>query len=154
MVYAEKPVSRMYFGRFILDAAERQLYYGAERVHLNPKEIELLAMLACSAPTPLSKDSITRALWAEGAPSDAALSQTVYRLRCKLAECDFGRSYIETIPKFGFRLIYHEPVEHFDTSTVNRQPLSSADEIALCLSMEVLRRLFLTLNTYVADRQR
>ena len=105
MTFALNSGSRFRFGGFSFDAEERQLYHGSERVELNPKEIELLSILVRAAPRPLSKHAIMEMVWPNESPTDAALSQTIYRLRSRLAFFEPGRSYINTVSKFGFQLV-------------------------------------------------
>ncbi len=97
------------FGRFSLQIIQRKLWYDGLPVALKPKEAELLAVLGERRPEIASRDEIIERLW-RGSASDAALNQTVYRLRLALARYD-ATQYIETIPERGFRLAGESPID-------------------------------------------
>jgi len=96
------------FGRFIFHLTQRKLWYEGSPVSLKPKEAELLAVLGERRPEIASRDEIIERLWM-GSASDAALNQTVYRLRQALARFD-SSSFIETVPERGFRLAGESPI--------------------------------------------
>ncbi len=99
------------FGPFVLSLAQRRLWHVGSRVALKPKEAELLALLAERQPRTITKDEIIERLWHGGAASDAALTQTVYRLRQTLGRYASERDYIHTIPGIGFRFAGGSPIE-------------------------------------------
>jgi DNA-binding winged helix-turn-helix (wHTH) protein/Tfp pilus assembly protein PilF len=98
------------FGPFVLSVAQRRLWHEGARVALKPKEAELLALLAERRPGTISKDEIIERLW-RGAASDAALTQTVYRLRRTLGQYATERDFIRTIPGIGFQFAGGSPIE-------------------------------------------
>jgi len=69
------------FGPFRFDIARQTLWHGQTNVGLKPKEALLLALLAANRPNPVAKNDIVEALWPGSEPTDAALTQTLYRLR-------------------------------------------------------------------------
>ncbi len=97
------------FGRFIFHLTQRKLWYDGLPVTLKPKEAEFLAVLGERRPDIASRDEIIERLWI-GSASDAALNQTVYRLRQTLARYD-SSPYIETVPERGFRLAGESPID-------------------------------------------
>lgn len=97
------------FGRFIFHLTQRKLWYDGLPVTLKPKEAEFLAVLSEHRPEIASRDEIIERLWM-GSASDAALNQTVYRLRQTLARHDTS-PYIETVPERGFRLAGESPID-------------------------------------------
>jgi DNA-binding winged helix-turn-helix (wHTH) protein len=99
------------FGPFVLSVAQRRLWHGGSRVALKPKEAELLALLAERRPVTISKDEIIERLWRGAAASDAALTQTVYRLRRTLGQYATERDFIRTIPGIGFQFAGGSPIE-------------------------------------------
>jgi DNA-binding winged helix-turn-helix (wHTH) protein/Tfp pilus assembly protein PilF len=94
--------SEVTFGRFLLSLPQRQLWHDGQPVALKPKEIELLALLAERRPATVLRDEIIDRLW-RGSASDAALNQTVYRLRRALGQYD-DTEFIRTLPDIGFHL--------------------------------------------------
>jgi DNA-binding winged helix-turn-helix (wHTH) protein len=91
------------FGPFVLSVTHRRLWHQGAPVALKPKEAALLALLAERRPHPISKDEIIERLWRSGEASDAALTQTVYRLRRALGQYVGECEYIRTIPGLGFQ---------------------------------------------------
>ncbi len=69
------------FGPFRFDITQQTLWHGSTNVDLKPKEALLLALLAAKRPNAIAKSEIIEALWPGSEPSDAALTQTLYRLR-------------------------------------------------------------------------
>lgn len=90
------------FGSFVLSLAQRRLWHAGTQVQLMPKEAELLALLVERWPNSVSKDEIIERLWPSPA-SDAALTQTVYRLRRALARFEPDETYVRTIPAVGLQ---------------------------------------------------
>ncbi len=95
----------LHFGPFTLSMPARTLRCRASVVALKPKEVDLLALLVGEQPNTVSKDAIVERLWPNAVASDAALSQTVYRLRRALNECDRGTEYVRTVPGIGFQFV-------------------------------------------------
>jgi DNA-binding winged helix-turn-helix (wHTH) protein len=98
------------FGPFVLSVTQRRLWRNGSRVALKPREAELLAVLAEHRPRALGKDELIERLWG-GAATDAALAQTVYRLRQKLEGFAGHHSFIRTIPGVGFQFSGDSPFE-------------------------------------------
>jgi len=99
------------FGPFILSVPQRRLWHEGAQVALKPKEAELLALLAAHRPRTITKDEIIEQLWQGAAASDAALTQTVYRLRRALGRYAADREFIRTIPGIGFQFSGGSPIE-------------------------------------------
>ncbi len=102
--------SEVTFGRFLLSLPQRQLWHDGQPVALKPKEIELLTLLAERRPATVLRDEIIDRLW-RGSASDAALNQTVYRLRRALSQYD-NTEFIRTLPDIGFHLGGGTPIEN------------------------------------------
>lgn len=99
------------FGPFVLDVAQRKLLYGGAHVALKPKEAELLVLLTERRPQIVSKDEIIEHLWNGAAASDAALTQTMYRLRRTLADhAGNDRDIIRTVHGIGFQFVGESPI--------------------------------------------
>lgn len=99
------------FGPFVLSMPQQELWHAGSPVVLKPKEAELLALLALQRPRTISKDEIIERLWRGTAASDAALTQTVYRLRQTLAHYARGREFIHTVPGIGLQFTGGSPIE-------------------------------------------
>lgn len=90
------------FGAYRLDP-EKGVFRGDREVALPPKELELLRLLVSLEGKVASHEVIEDALWPRQVVSYASLARCVYSLRKHLdAE---GETYIQTVPKRGYRMI-------------------------------------------------
>jgi DNA-binding winged helix-turn-helix (wHTH) protein/RNA polymerase-binding transcription factor DksA len=97
------------FGGFLFSRSHGKLWHNGLPVALKPKEIQLLALLAERSPSVVQRDEIIERLWA-ATGSDAALNQTVYRLRQTLARYE-PTDVIRTLPDLGFQLSGGTPLD-------------------------------------------
>src|SRR5262245_53998054 len=93
------------FGPFRLDARARVLFRGGTVVPLAPKAVEILLTLIENAGKLVDKDELMKSVWADTFVEESNLTQNISLLRKTLGELPGGRSYIETIPKRGYRFI-------------------------------------------------
>jgi Tol biopolymer transport system component/DNA-binding winged helix-turn-helix (wHTH) protein len=99
-----RPFRHFYeFGPYRLDAAERQLRRGAEAVHLTPKELDTLFALVRGAGRLIRKEELLKEIWPDTFVGEATLAQNVFTLRRALGETEGGKSYVETVPRRGYR---------------------------------------------------
>ena len=96
--------------RLRFDDVAAEVYVGAGRVALAPKEYALLRVLWRRAGQVCSKECLAQAVWPEyqGIVSDASIESTVSRLRRKLAAAGGRRAWVQTVPRQGYRLIGDE----------------------------------------------
>jgi len=93
------------FGPFRLEAAERRLWRdGAEPVQLPPKVFDLLVLLVENRGRLLDKSFLLESLWPGTFVEEANLSVNVSLLRKALGD-GAGETYIETVPKRGYRFV-------------------------------------------------
>src|SRR5262245_30789610 len=99
------PIRHWYtFGGFRLDALEHLLYkQDGEVVPLKPKVIETLELLVRERGRLITKDELMERLWPDTVVEESNLSQNIYLLRKVLDADGGGASYIETVPKRGYR---------------------------------------------------
>ena len=95
-----KPQHAYEFGPYRLDTAERQLYREGQRLQLTPKAFETLVVLVERRGRLVEKDELMKAVWPDSFVEEANLTNNIYVLRQTLAD---GPSYIETVPKRGYR---------------------------------------------------
>ncbi|HYD50179.1 MAG TPA: AAA family ATPase, partial [Terriglobales bacterium] len=93
------------FGDFRLARAEQRLYRAGEEVRIDPKAWELLCYLVDHSGQLLTKATLFDELWKDVVVSDAALSQTILRLRSALGDSARQPRYIETLHRRGIRFI-------------------------------------------------
>lgn len=93
------------FGPFSLNPPERLLLCGTKAVPLTPKVFDTLVVLVSNSGHVVGKDELMREIWPDTNVEEANLTQNVSVLRKALAARDKGNSYIETVPKRGYRFI-------------------------------------------------
>ena len=76
-----------------------------QQLRLEPKVSDLLLFLVERARKPVSKDAIFEGVWEQRFLGDSALTRTMAELRRALGDDARCPSYVETIPKVGYRLI-------------------------------------------------
>jgi len=91
------------FGPFLLDCARARLTLNNEVIPLSPKALEILRLLVESGGALVEKDDLMRKVWPDTFVEDGNLSVHIFALRKALAKGGVGYTYIETIPRLGFR---------------------------------------------------
>src|SRR5262245_22722281 len=123
-------VSAIYqFGPFQLDTAEHRLLREGEEVSLQLKAFETLCILVECAGRLITKEELLSQIWPGTIVEENNLNKNISLLRKALGECSIGDSYIETVPRVGYR--FAVPVEELATATAN-----SAREQAATLPRE------------------
>jgi len=93
------------FGPYRLNTAERLLLRDGERVALPPKAFETLVVLLERHGRLVEKEELMKAVWPDSYVEEANLTNYVSTLRKALGEGQNGQSYIETVPKRGYRFM-------------------------------------------------
>ena len=91
------------FGLFRLDPVERLLLRNGERVPLTPKVFETLVALIEHRGHLIEKEKLIKLVWPDSFVEEANLTNNVSTLRKALGEGESGATYIETIPRVGYR---------------------------------------------------
>ncbi|GAB5534849.1 MAG: winged helix-turn-helix domain-containing protein [Rubricoccaceae bacterium] len=94
-----------------------------ETVHVEPKPMEVLVLLASRAGEAVSRDELMESVWPGVVVTDHALNRCVSRLRKLFDDDPRNPRVIETIPKAGYRLV--APVEALGDSAL--APLDALD---------------------------
>jgi DNA-binding winged helix-turn-helix (wHTH) protein/Tol biopolymer transport system component len=94
---------RYSFDEFVLDCHQRVLWAGSEIVPLSPKVFETLRVLVLSGGRIVTKQEFIDALWPDSFVEDGNLTQNIFILRKVLGSAGDGQSYIETVPRRGYR---------------------------------------------------
>ena len=98
--------SRVYrFGPFSIDSDARLLFRNGERVPLPPKAADLLVALVEREGQLVSKDELLKVVWPDTFVEEGNLARHVFLLRKLLGESAGGSSYVETVPKRGYRFV-------------------------------------------------
>src|ERR1041385_2457393 len=93
------------FGPFRLDPQEGILYRGGEPTMLGQRAVTLLRLLLEKPGTPVSKDALVEAGWGGVAVADNNLTVQIAALRRVLAHCVDAETWIETLPRRGYRYV-------------------------------------------------
>jgi DNA-binding winged helix-turn-helix (wHTH) protein/TolB-like protein len=92
------------FGPYRLDVLNQQLRRAGAPVAITPKTLDLLLVLLRHRDRVVSKTELMGHLWGDTAVEEANLTQQVFTLRRILGEDAAGATYIETVPRRGYRL--------------------------------------------------
>ena len=101
----ENKVGFYKFGEFLLDVENSQLRRNGVPVSLTQKSLEILTFLVENQGRILKKDEFLDSLWEGNFVEEANLTQHIYMLRKKLKQSGDERTFIETIPKNGYRFV-------------------------------------------------
>lgn len=93
------------FGPFRVEVGSRVLLREGEPVELKRKTFELLVVLLSKRGEVVHKDDLMSALWPGLFVEEANLTQNIYLLRKALGESAEHQTYVETVPKRGYRFI-------------------------------------------------
>jgi len=101
------PVKYYGFFDFQLDVDNQQLLKNGKHVPLTHKAFQLLLLLVQNAGSTSTKAEIFEQLWSDSFVEESNLTQYVHVLRKTLGNTPDGRSYVETMPRVGYRFTLH-----------------------------------------------
>src|SRR5262245_4266811 len=93
------------FGPFRIDASERVLTKEQQAISLTPKAFDTLVVLIRNSSHVVGKDELLKAVWPETFVEEGVLAVNVAAIRKALSDGDEARSYIETVPRRGYRFV-------------------------------------------------
>lgn len=92
-------------GQLIFDPQRRTLQLAGQHCYLEPKQAQLLLLLAQNAGEPISREQLITEIWLGRVVSDSAINRAVSLLRKACARLDPATEYIATLPKLGYCLL-------------------------------------------------
>ena len=95
----------IHFGDFTLDESQRQLFRGAEPVHLSPKAFQLLSILIHHHPRAVSKQELQELLWPGTFVNEGNLTSAVAEVRTALGDDRREARFIRTLYGFGYAFV-------------------------------------------------
>ena len=93
------------FGPYRLDAAEYVLLREGQVIPLTPKVFETLLVLVKNSGHVVDKNELYKQVWQDAFVEETNLTKNISILRKILSEGDGERSFIETVPKRGYRFV-------------------------------------------------
>src|ERR1039458_6081445 len=93
------------FGRFCLRPGDRQLLCDDNPVPLAPQMFDTLLLLVESQGRLLEKDEFLKRVWPDSFVEEVALAHAISHVRKALREGTGESSFIETVPKRGYRFL-------------------------------------------------
>jgi TolB-like protein/Tfp pilus assembly protein PilF len=93
------------FGPFHLNVAERLLLRDGQSVYLKPKIFDLLLFLVQNGGHVVEKDTLMNQLWTDSFVEESNIYVSIAALRKVLGRGPDGKSYIENVPKLGYRFV-------------------------------------------------
>jgi DNA-binding winged-HTH domains len=104
------------FGPYRLDTAEQLLLRDGKPVPLTPKVFETLVALVERSGHLVEKEELMKLVWSDVAVEESNLTNNVAAIRKLLGQGKSGPSYIETVPKRGYR--FTAPVKELPPETL------------------------------------
>jgi len=104
------------FGAFQLDKEGQILLRAGVPVPVTPKVFDLLVVLVENVGRVVSKDDLIKLLWKECCVEEGNLAVSVFKLRQVLGQRQSDHSYIETVPRRGYRFMANVRQEHQNES--------------------------------------
>src|SRR5262245_47870387 len=93
------------FGELHLDVEERLLLHAAHTVTMQPEVFGNLVVLVRHNGHLLEKEQLMKQVWPDTFVEEVNLAVNVSMLRKVLGELETGQTYIETVPKRGYRFV-------------------------------------------------
>ncbi len=92
-------------GEWTVEPSLNRLSRGHESVRVEPKVMDLMVFLAERPGRVVDRQELVDGVWGGAIVEDGTLTRAVARLRAALGEAKGSATYLETIPKRGYRLV-------------------------------------------------
>ena len=145
MAEPRKTIGSIHFGPFDLSPELSELRKHGQRLKLSGQAIDVLLMLASNAGRLVTREDLQRKLWPGDSFGDFehGLNAAVNRLRETLGDSATDPTYIETVPRRGYRFIAQ--VDHMPNTTDPTVPENAGGDL------EPLKRSSDFSSTYTAS---
>ena len=90
---------------WLVDPDSNSISRGKEQLHVEPKAMRVLSVLAANAGKVVTREELEDTVWAGMVVGPDAVTNTIIKLRKSLGDDAKNPAIIETIPKAGYRLI-------------------------------------------------
>ena len=92
-------------GDWVVRPQRRVVELGRKSTHIKPKPMAVFECLVAANGMPVSRTDLFDMVWPGGVVSDDTLNRCIFELRKAFGDSARSPQVIETIPKFGFRLL-------------------------------------------------
>lgn len=93
------------FGEFQLDVCEQRLLRNGRPIALPPKPFDVLVALVEHGGQLVTREALLRRVWPDTFVEAGSLSYNISLIRKALADRDRRRTFIQTVPKRGYRFV-------------------------------------------------
>jgi TolB-like protein/DNA-binding winged helix-turn-helix (wHTH) protein/Flp pilus assembly protein TadD len=130
--------ARIRFREFELDLTSGELHKDGQKVALPPKAFEILRALVERPGEVVTREELRTRLWAADTfvEFDDSLNHAVKKLRQALGDTSDDPQFIETLPRYGYRLMV--PVDRARTPELQQTPWRRTATTAVVLGAAVL----------------
>ena len=129
------------FGPFRLEVGEHRLVREGQSIPLTGKAFDTLCVLVERHGKLVSKQDLMSAVWPETTVEENNLDRNISTLRKALGEQANGQSFIETVPRVGYRFV--APVTESDSkeslAEESGQEPPSRQEVRFCMTPDKVR---------------
>lgn len=101
------------FNGFSFDTVPLRLLFGGEPIDVPPKSLEVLGYLIEHRDRAVPREELLDRLWGESIVEEASLTVAVSRLRKALLALDKENTYVQTLPRLGYRFVAEANEVHF-----------------------------------------
>jgi TolB-like protein/DNA-binding winged helix-turn-helix (wHTH) protein/Tfp pilus assembly protein PilF len=130
--------SRLRVGEWRVAPELNSLERDGHSVHVEPKVMQVLVTLAEQPGNVLSKEHILRQVWPETFVSDEVLTRSISELRRVFEDNPREPTYIQTIPKGGYRLLAPVVAEGVGPETISRRGWGRMGWVAISAAIVLL----------------
>ncbi|MCP5091538.1 MAG: hypothetical protein GY949_11510, partial [Gammaproteobacteria bacterium] len=122
-----------YLGDLLVEPLQGQVSGRAGSAHLPPKAMEVLLCLASDPGELVTRDKLIKAVWGKGQGSHDALGHAVSEIRHALDDHADHPTFIQTLPRRGYRLIIPPELtaDHAASVVLGAQHGATAGDIGL-----------------------
>jgi len=92
--------------KLFIDEENHEIFLDGIKINLNPKEFEILAFLIKNLNNLSTRTELIKIVWGEDYFGDTrTLDVHIRRLRDKMSYNDFGKNFIKTVHRLGYKLV-------------------------------------------------
>jgi TolB-like protein/DNA-binding winged helix-turn-helix (wHTH) protein len=139
---------QLQIGEWTLTPELNRLECGKESVRVEPKIVQVLLTLAGQPGVVFTKEELLRKVWPDTFVSEEVLTRSVSELRKIFKDNPKNPTYIETIPKGGYRLV--APVVSEQAGEPGKLPSSRAKAVRRAVAAGMAIAVLAVLTVYLA----